>query len=197
MRKIGEVVRLQVQTESIKTGVKPRQTYTPEPHLIAVPVLRIDNDGVQGIAATGAFLLDVHNRTHPRSRFSGQNGISLGFTGHYVAMRDRFGDHMTDGIAGEGILVNHDGILPLEELAGGIVIRGEDREITIDGWAALNPCAPFTRFCLQLPEDQKPDRNFTEALKFLEHGMRGFQTVYPEDAGSAEIHLGDEVYAIA
>lgn len=196
MRKLGEVTLLQVQVDSIKTGVKPNQRYTPEPHLTAVPVLRINNNGVEGVTEAGDILPDVHNSTHPSSKFTGNNGISLGFTSHYDVMRERFGDHMVDGIAGEGIVVGNDTRIPLEALAGGIVIKGDDREIVLNGWAILNPCAPFTRFCLHVAEGQKPDRTFTEALKFLGEGLRGFQTVYPDDAGTAEIRLGDEVYAL-
>lgn len=195
MKKIGEIVLLQVQVESIKTGTKPNQRYVPDPHLTSIPRLRINSDGVEGITAGGDVLHDVHNRTHPRTKFTGTNGVSLGFTGHYDRMRDRFGDHMVDGIAGEGIIVRSDTQLPLEALAGGILIRSHDREVTLHDWQVLNPCAPFTRFCLQFPEGEKPNREFTQALTFLENGMRGFKMVYPEGADIAEIHLGDEVFA--
>lgn len=196
MRKLGEVVRLQVQLESIKTGSKPNERYTPEPHLMAVPILRFGADGVQGIAATGAVLPDVHNRTHPHSKYRGNNGISIGFTSHYQAMRDRFGEHLTDGIAGEGILVECSDVLPLDAIENGVVIVGDDGEITIGPWEVAHPCAPFAKFCLQYPEGAKPDRRITEALQFLEGGMRGYLAVYPEDTEVVEIRLGDVVYAL-
>lgn len=196
MRKLGEIVRLQVQLDSIKSGQKPHERYTPEPNLTSVRVLRLDADGVHGVSQDGPELADVHNRTHPHSKFRGDNGISVMFTGHYAAMRERFGAHLTDGIAGDSMLVAYDGIVSIEDIQRGIVIKGEDRRITIGPWDIAHPCAPFSKFCLQFPADAKPDRRITETLQFLENGMRGFVAVYSETNEPAEIHLGDQVYLL-
>lgn len=196
MRRLGEIVRLQVQVESIKTGKKQYERYTPEEHLKTVETLRLNADGVQGVASDGSILPDVHNRSHPRSKYRGNNGISLGFTAHYDAMRERFGDHMTDGIAAESILVDHADMIPIDEIARGIVIKGEEREMLIGPWDVAHPCAPFSKFCLQFPEGAKPDKRITETLQFLENGMRGFVAVHPEGAEPVEIHVGDTVYAL-
>jgi GrpB-like predicted nucleotidyltransferase (UPF0157 family) len=110
---LGRVVRLQVQREKIKTGEKADERYTPYEHLLPVAALRIDSGGVTGITESGEHVPDVHHRDHPRSRFRGENGVSLGFTGHYAAMRERFGSHLVDGIAAESILVAHDGTVSL------------------------------------------------------------------------------------
>lgn len=196
MRKLGTIVRLQVQVESVKSGAKPHERYTPEPHLKTVDALRLNADGVEGIASDGSTLPDVHNRSHPRSKWRGNNGISLGFTGHYNAMHDRFGDHMTDGIAAESMLVDFPGLLPLEAIQQGIRIVGDGRDITIGPWEVAHPCAPFSKYCLQFPEDAKPDRRITETLQFLEDGMRGFLAIWPETADPVEIRLGDEVWTM-
>ena len=196
MRRLGNIVRLQVQLDSIKSGKKPNERYTPEPNLTSVPVLRLNSDGVHGVSATGELLADVHNRTHPHSKFRGDNGVSVLFTGHYESMRNRFGDHLTDGIAGETILVEHDGTVTIDDISAGIVIRGGNREITIGPWEVAHPCAPFSKYCLQFPEGAKPDKRITETLQFLENGTRGFVAVYPDDWPEAEIHLGDEVYLV-
>jgi hypothetical protein len=60
----------------------------------------------------------------------------------------------------------------------------------------LHPCAPFTKFCLQLPGESKPDRRVTEGLQFLEHGLRGFSAVYGTDLPPTEIRVGDMVYTL-
>lgn len=193
---LGTVVRLQVQLDSIKTGTRPHEAYTPYANLIAVPTLRLTADGVEGVAENGSILPDVHNRTHPHSKFRGDNGISIGFTGHYAAMRQRYAAHLTDGIAGENILVDYAGMVSLEDIATGIVIAGDDRRIEIGPWDIAHPCAPFSKFCLGRRGDSKPDRAVTETLQFLENGMRGFVAVYSQDAGEAEIRVGDRVYAI-
>lgn len=195
MRELGKIVGLQVQNGSIKTGTKPYQTYTPVPNLASVHTLHLNADGVEGIDIRGETLPDIHNATHPQSKFSGDNGVSIGFTSHYVKMRDRFGDHMIDGIAGENITVDCDENISLEMIENGIVIVGDQREVRIDPWVILNPCNPFTKFCLQIPGETKPDRTVTEALQFLMHGMRGFSAIYTGEISPAKIRVGDTVYA--
>lgn len=195
MQKLGRIVRLQVQCGSIKTGTKPFQTYTPVPNLRSVNAMRITADGVEGVDSNGGMLPDVHNATHPESKFRIDNAISIGFTGHYATMRSRFGDHMSDGIAGENIIVGNDEVISLDMLEHGIVIVGNRGEVRIGPWVILHPCAPFTKFCLGIPGETKPDRRVTEGLQFLEHGLRGFSAVYEPDLPPAEIRVGDTVYA--
>ena len=197
MRELGRIVCLQVQNGSIKTGTRPFQTYTPTPNLTSVNALRINGDGVEGIGSNGETLPDMHNAAHPQTKFTGDNGISIGFTGHYATMRTRFGDHMTDGIAGENIIIERDGIVSLDMLGKGIVIVGDQGEVHIGPWVVLHPCGPFTKFCLGIPGETRPDRRVTEGLQFLEHGLRGFSAVYGPDLPSVNIRVGDTVYALA
>lgn len=196
MRELGPIVRLQVQRYSIKTGDKPNERYTPEPNLVSVTTLRLTADGVAGIDERGEIVPDIHNAMHPHTKFRGDNGLSIGFTGHYTAMRDHFGDHISDGIAGENMIVACGEILPLAAIEKGIVIFSDRGEIHIGRWVVLHPCAPFSKFCLQFPGDTKPDRRLTEALQFLEHGIRGFSAVYEASPSPVEIRLGDVVYAL-
>lgn len=190
---LGRIVHLQVQREKIKTGEGIHERYTPEPHLTRVDALRIDAGGVSGLTADGDVLADVHHREHPRSRFRGANGISLLTTAHYGKMRAHFGDHITDGIAGESILVEAGTVLELNDLAYGVVIGEGDDAITIDRWAVAHPCAPFARFVTQFPDDAKPDRSLTNALQFLDDGTRGFYGVIPDAYAGAVIRTGDVV----
>jgi len=188
---IGRIARLQVQVSPLKQGNKPFQQYSPA-NIRPVAALAIEPAGVVGFDG-GATIGDVHHRDHPRSRFRGDNGVSLGFTSHYAAMRHRFGDHLTDGIAGENILVACDAPVALAEIAGGIVVGEGEDAVTIDEWLVAAPCAPFTRFCLRYPADRKPDRRITEGLRFLDDGMRGFYGRVSRD-GSARIAVGAAVY---
>lgn len=196
LQPLGRVVRLQVQREKIKTGQGAGERYTPEEHLSPVVALRIDSGGVTGVTQSGELVLDVHHRDHPRSRFRGENGVSIGFTGHYARMRERFGEHLVDGIAAESILVEHDGIVSLADLSKGVVLTSDDgRIVEIDTWEVAHPCAPFSKFCLRFPEGQKADRRVTETLQFLEDGTRGFNGTYRTNQPQAVvIRLGDTVY---
>src|SRR5881296_27551 len=97
MRDIGRIVRLQIQRSSLKTGDKPTRVYDPAP-LLPVPRLAVSPEGVLGEAADHSWVVDIHHGAHPDTKNpDGQHGVSLGFTTHYAAMRDRFGDRISLG----------------------------------------------------------------------------------------------------
>ena len=105
MELIGTVVRLQVQVVSLKVQGATREQYDPS-GLCSVPALELDQAGASSRDVYGAVVLDQHHREHPHSKNRrGLNGVSIGFTAHYAAMRERFGEHLCDGIAGENIVV--------------------------------------------------------------------------------------------
>src|SRR5437879_152213 len=105
MRDLGRIVRLQIQRSSLKIGEKPTRVYDPAP-LLAVERLALGPDGALGEGPGGSWLVDVHHRAHPRTKNDdGVHGLSLGFTSHYALMRDRFGERITLGCAGENIIV--------------------------------------------------------------------------------------------
>ena len=108
MRTIGTVTRLQIQRSTLKTGDKPNRVYDPTP-LLSVPILRVSPDGVLGGGSGGAWIVDVHHQAHPHTKNEdGLHGVSLGFTSHYAAMRERFGERLTVGCAGENIIAAAD-----------------------------------------------------------------------------------------
>jgi hypothetical protein len=192
VRFIGTVVRLQIQESSLKVGVKPRR-YDPAP-IQSVPAISLSATGVVGLAENGESIVDVHHRAHPSSKNrDGENGISLGFTAHYLAMRRRFGEHLRDGIAGENILIEVDRQFPVEDLANGVVVEGtggmplELRPVNVAA-----PCVEFARYALRFPDDTRPDATVTEALRFLDAGMRGFYATY--EGESAVVETGARVF---
>ena len=162
-------------------GVAPRRRYDPEP-LVGVAAVTLTADGVCGETGAGRRVLDVHNRTHPASKNrGGGNGISIGFTSHYRAMRERFGDHLADGIAGENILVEvaGDGLVAPADLSLGVVLVAADGTLVrLDDIAVAAPCVEFARYALRLADDARSDRGVTEALQFLHGGMRGYYATY-------------------
>ena len=125
MELLGEVIRLQVQTTSLKVGERPHSRYDPA-GIVEVPRLELEPGGVNGFSADGTRLDDVHHAGHPRSKSRGSNAISILFTAHYDEIRDRFGDWLTDGIAGENILVRCDRHLSESEVRSGIRIASSD-----------------------------------------------------------------------
>ena len=193
MRCIGSIVRLQVQTVSLKVGQQPQRRYDPV-GIQVVPTLELNDGGVVGWTADGQSLDDVHHRDHPaaKNRY-GENGISLGFTSHYREMRDRFDDHLSDGIAGENILVETDRHINEGDLSGNVVIATADgRQIQLTNAISAAPCVEFSRYALRFPNNARPDLTVTEALRFLNDGMRGYYAAY---AGEPQrIALGDELF---
>ena len=192
MKRLGTIVRLQVQQASLKPGPLHERYYDPSP-LYTVPAITLNDGGVTGIEESGELISDVHHHDHPSGKNNGKNDISILFTDHYRTMRARFGDHLTDGIAGESILVETEGPIRQEDVEGGITIRtAEGRDALLEEVRVAEPCVEFTRFTIHYPPDSRSDRQVTEALDFLRAGMRGFYARYTGEP--IRIELGDAVF---
>jgi hypothetical protein len=191
MRTIGTVTRLQIQRGSLKRGEKPTRVYDPTP-LVAVPALSVSPDGALGASPSDpdTWIVDVHHRAHPQTKNEdGLHGISLGFTSHYRAMRERFGDKLSVGCAGENIIANVEQRLTYEELAGGVAILAPDgtERVRLKVLQVAHPCRPFTGWALGKmvePEELK------KHLQFLDNGMRGF---YCQGEGTGTVSIGDSI----
>lgn len=192
---IGPIARVQVQRSSLKLGERPRRWFEPGP-ITRVMALRVDGDGVTGIGTNGELIVDVHNRAHPESKFRGENGVSVGFTAHYATMRECFGERVTDGIAGENILVESAGVLSEDDLAGGLVIVTADgSEVALDEVIVAAPCVEFAKYASGSAPEDPADRVISDAVAFLHHGLRGFYaTIAASTPQPAIIRPGDLVY---
>jgi MOSC domain-containing protein len=183
MRTLGTVTRLQIQRASLKTGVKPDRVYDPAP-LLAVPRLTVTPDGVLGANVDGGWLVDVHHRAHPETKNEdGLHGVSVGFTSHYAAMRDRFGERIVIGCAGENIIVATDRSVTYEDLAGGVAVA----RVRLRVLQVAHPCRPFTGWALGGRVEAEVLKSH---LQFLDDGMRGFYCV---GEGTGMIEVGDAV----
>ena len=184
MKLVGEIVRLQIQKESLKRGERPYRIYSTD-NIQTVQALHLTPKGVMG-RQNGLEQLDVHHTDHPRSRSRGDNGISLGFTSHYGRMRQRFGDHMTVGCAGENIIVETAVSFTLNHLTNGIIIQTADgQQIHLNQVAVMLPCLPFSKFSLQTANPSA--ERLKETLQFLDNGMRGFSAMLLEETVRREL----------
>ena len=195
---VGSIIRVQVQAQPLKVDVPGeggRRRYEPTP-ITAVAGLRLEPGGLRGIGE--APVLDVHHRDHPRSRFRGGNGISIGFTEHYAVMRAAFGPRVADGIAGENILVASTRVWTEAELAGGLLVATADGPVQLDRVLVAAPCVEFSRFCVSLDPAARPDRRVTAALRALDGGIRGFYATWAPRSDAAlpgpVIRPGDRVF---
>jgi len=189
MHPIGTIVALQIQRSSLKTGEKPQRVYDPAP-ILQVDQLAVSPDGAFGLAPGPAWIVDIHHRAHPQSKNpDGQNGISLGFTSHYGAMRDRFGTRITIGCAGENIIVETPRPFVLADLEPGVAILAPDgsERLRLSVLDVAHPCRPFTGWALGRTVEKDV---FKDHLQFLDGGMRGFLL-----AGEATgiVSVGDRV----
>jgi len=191
---LGPLVRLQVQVSPLKGGKRPISWYDPAA-ITPVPELHLDSGGVTGFDGD-AVKHDVHHRDHPLSRYRGENGVSVGFTAHYEAIRSQFGDFLHDGIAGENLLVASDATYTEDAFAGGIVIMTASGPVELTRVEVAPPCVEFGKFCLRYPRDRKADAAVAEAVKFLHQGVRGFYATWKAEGGgpSPRIAVGDPVY---
>ena len=193
MELIGTIVRLQVQQASLKVGQRPERRYDPAP-LRSVAALTLAEAGVTGWTEQGERVSDVHHRDHPASKNRDVNGISIGFTSHYAAMRERFGDHLVDGIAGENILVETDQRFEPERLGGELLIATAGGErVRLVEIVVAEPCVEFSRYALRHPDDAPSDPSVAEAHAFLRRGMRGYYATLR--GGPVDIRIGDRVFA--
>ena len=191
MRELGCIARLQVQVEPLKRGEKPNRVYDPT-RIREVDELTVTEHGVLGhVDGKDEPIVDAHHRDHPRSRFRGDNGLSLGVLGHYTLLRERFGDHVVDGIAGENVLLDHPGRLTLEDLDGGVRVLSEE-PVVLAPVVAAEPCVEFSRLVLG---DAAGTTSVREPLQELRGGMRGFYLGVRLGHG-ARLRVGDAVMCL-
>ena len=148
-----------------------------------------------GLVAGGERVIDVHNVDHPSSKNQrGLNGISVGFTGHYQAMRERCGPHLADGCAGENILVEADRTFALGDLGGRLAIETAGGAIVhLADLLVAAPCAEFSQFAAGQGERLPPEA-LKATLQFLDGGIRGFYTRLASAPADAVVRAGDRVF---
>jgi hypothetical protein len=191
MRPIGRLVLLQVQRTTLKTGLKPNRIYDPTP-LLPVPRAAVSPDGVMGWGNRDAWVVDIHHRAHPDTKNDdGVHGVSVGFTSHYRAMRDRFGDHLTVGCAGENLIAETDMMIEWDDVAAGLVITAPDgaEKARLTVLKAAEPCRPFTGWA---QGKQVESAVLKENLQFLCDGMRGY---YLQAENRTVVEVGDLLLA--
>jgi hypothetical protein len=193
---LGRVVRLQIQTASLKLGERPNRTYDPAP-LVPVPALQLSPRGASANATeAGDTLFDVHHADHPASKYEAGREVSFGFTSHYGHMRGRYGEHIATGCAGENILLeaeDPDRLYRLEDFSGGLafVSAATGAAVRLDAVIVADPCVEVSRFSLADPKASPQD--IKPVLQFLGDGMRGYCFT---PAGDMVLVPGDQLVAL-
>ena len=186
MSTLGTVVRLQVQRSRLKPGPRGGRVYDPAP-LLEVTALDVGPRGVVGVTTTGP-VLDVHHADHPDSRnVRLANGLSLLTRGHYDRLRQAYGPHLVDGVAGESLLLDPVRPWSARDLQGALELETEDGWLLLSEVVPAPPCVEFSRFCLDDLSADAGGEPVQTALEQLDHGARGF---YASTAGTGRVRPG-------
>jgi hypothetical protein len=186
---IGEIVRLQIQRIPIKSkGI----SYDPG-GIAEVAKASVDAWGMVGWHGE-VWAVDAHHKAHPASRAGGRRPLSIGFTGHYALMAERFGSAPV-GIAGENIIVNGPA-LSLDDLRNGLmVITSDGTELLLERPRVAAPCLEFASFMLGLDHVAALEE-IVAPLADLHDGRRGFIVAADHAATPVEIAVGDDVFLL-
>ncbi len=187
MTPLGSVVGLQVQRSPLKPGPRETREYDPSP-LLQVERLDIDPRGCMGRSG-GERVLDVHHADHPQTRNRRlANGLSLLTRTAYDRLRQAYGDHLVDGIAGESVLLDTPSAV---ELSGSLLLETEDGGVlALHDIAPAPPCVEFSRFALGRAPGPV-DEEVLAALSALGDGARGW---YASTSGTGRIRVGARLW---
>jgi hypothetical protein len=197
IRELGRVKLLQVQPSGLIIET-PSGYFYDSSRLVKVDSLTITPKGIEAITPEGEHVLDIHHIDHPGKAYDDDDLVCIGFTSHYRAMRDQFGDHMVDGIGGENITIEYDQEIWLEDLGQQIAIENADTGLLarLDVLSFAAPCAEFSHFAAQSQTKKLPAPEIKDTLQFLGKGRRGFLLVFSENQEPATVHPGDRVFVV-
>lgn len=185
-----QIIRLQVQREPLKVGKAPLRRYDPSP-IESVHRLQVSPRGAFGLGERLGSVIDVHHTEHPRSRDrKGQGGVSVMGTGDYRRLQERYGDRITEGIAGESILLDAPDGLAGIDMPPEITLVTASGAIVTTNVRVADPCVEFSRFCLAQEPSSTVDDAVRQALIDLGDGARGYRGAA---TGSGVVGLGDHV----
>ena len=90
IREMGKVKLVQIQPSGliIKT---PAGYFYDASRRVEVDRLLITPLGIEATLSDGKHVLDIHHINHPDKAYDKKDLVSIGFTSHYQAMRERFG----------------------------------------------------------------------------------------------------------
>jgi len=197
IRELGRVKLVQIQPAGLIIE-RPRGDIYDESRRVVVEKLLITPLGIEATSPSGEQVLDIHHINHPDKAYGNDDLISIGFTSHYQAMRDRFGEHMVDGAAGENIIIEYDQEVWMDDLGEQIVIESAESgsKTGLDVLKFAAPCKEFSHYAARHQDKELPAAAFKDTLQFLNHGRRGFLLALRDEQKTAIVQAGDRVYAV-
>ncbi|HSG45056.1 MAG TPA: MOSC domain-containing protein [Anaerolineales bacterium] len=196
IKELGKVKLVQVQPNGLIIDTPNGDIYDAT-RRVEVNRLLITHLGIEAVLPTGEPVLDIHHINHPDKAYK-DDLISIGFTSHYAAMRERFGKHMQDGTAGENIIIETDREIWLDDLGQQVVIKSAETggETLLDILRIAKPCNEFSHFAAKSQHQRLPADELKSTLQFLNNGRRGFLLALADGQESVTVQAGDRVFAM-
>ena len=160
---------------------------------VDVDRLEITTRGIEAALAGGEQVLDIHHLDHPDKAYGTDDLVCVGFTSHYGAMRNEYGEHMVNGVAGENILIDYPREVWPDDLDRFLAIEIV-RLVTLSLVRFATPCVEFSQFCIQRQREEIPKDRMREVLRFLGRGRRGFLLVLDAALDAVTVRPGDRVF---
>jgi len=197
IRELGRVKLVQVQPSGLIIET-PSGYYYDVSRRVEVEKLLITSLGIEATTAKGEHVLDIHHINHPEKEYDNDDLVCIGFTSHYEAMRDRFGQHLEDGTAGENIIIEYDQEVWKDDLGQQIAIEDVEtgNKTLLDVLSYAAPCEEFSHFAANSQHEKLPAAELKKALQFLNNGRRGFLLVLSDGQEVGTVQAGDRVFAI-
>ena len=199
-RELGKVKLVQIQPSGLiieKPEVPSGYFYDPS-RRVEVDRLLITSLGIEATLADGEHVFDIHHINHPDKAYDNDDLVCIGFTSHYAAMREHFGEHLEDGTAGENIIIEYDQEVWIENLGQQIAIENAEtgNKTLLDVLNFAVPCEEFSHFVANHQHEKLPAAELKSTLQFLNNGRRGFLLVLSEGQEVGTVRAGDQVFAI-
>ena len=196
IKELGKVKLVQIQPNGLIVETPSGDLYDAT-RLVEVDRLLITPLGIEAVLPTGEPVLDIHHINHPHKAYK-DDLISIGFTSHYAAMRERFGEHMQDGTAGENIIIESDREIWLDDLGQQVVIENAQtgQQTLLDFLRIATPCTDFSHFAANSQHQRLPAAELKSTLQFLNHGRRGFLLALADGQETVAVQAGDRVFAV-
>lgn len=196
IRELGQVLLVQLQPNGLIIEKDGGYFYDVS-RRVEVDQLTINPKGIETVTPEGEHVLDIHHLDHPDKEYDDDDLVCIGFSAHYDKMRERFGDHLVYGSAGENIIIKAPDEIWLSDLGNQIGIENQEtgQMLVLDQIQVANPCEEFSHFVAQMEQERLPASDLKEILQFLEHGRRGFLMVLKPDQEGV-VRSGDKVYVL-
>ncbi len=197
IQELGRVALVQLQPSGLIIEKDGGYSYDVT-RRVEVDELIINSKGIEAVTSDGGIVLDIHHLDHPDKEYDEDDLVSIGFTSHYQKMRERFGEHMVNGSAGENIIIDFPGEVWLEDLGGKLAFENQDTGelLVLKDLQVAQPCDEFSHFAAQSQDDRLPAGELKEILQFLGKGRRGFLMVLETGQASGIVRPGDLVFIV-